>query len=79
MGEQEPAVGRIVHYRVPNWDSEGRHNGLEEGDVLPAMIVRVWSGNCVNLKVFLDGEGSVWRTSVSQGSHPGCRDWPQKS
>lgn len=43
MSEQKPTVGRIVHFKV------------SENIVRPAIITRVWNGDCVNLAVFLDG------------------------
>ena len=44
------AIGRIVHYRY-------KHPTTGELHTRPAMIVRVWSPECVNLQVFLDGNG----------------------
>ena len=40
-------------------------NDVREGDIVPAMVLRVWSpdGN-VNLKVMLDGSDTYWATSV---------------
>jgi hypothetical protein len=70
-----PAVGRIVEYRI------------DEHEVRPAMIVRVFTPECVNLQVFVDGvndlgpcpkfngeegrRGLAWRTSVKRGDGPG--------
>lgn len=77
MSEQkQPSVGRIVHYHVGAFDGpEMRHNHTEEED-LPAVIVRVWSDTCVNLKVFTDGPTDVWKTSVLLGDKPGEWGWP---
>ena len=62
--QQTPALGRIVHYILP----DGHHIG----DHRPAIITRVWSDTCVNLTVFTDSEndgfppnGLIHRTSVS--------------
>lgn len=41
-----PTVGRIVHFLVE------RRGEIE---ARPAMIVKVWSEDCVQLQVFLDG------------------------
>ncbi len=65
-----PYVGQIVLYHV---DPEGdppqiRSNHVE---VLPAIIVSVWSGECVNLKVICDGPTNEWKTSVLFGDEPG--------
>jgi hypothetical protein len=56
----KPQVGRIVHYVLYN------------GEIRPAIIVRVWGDEMVNLRVFFDGSndageesyGTEWRTSV---------------
>lgn len=65
-----PYVGQIVLYKVdPEFDPpELLHNQVE---VLPAIVVRPWSGDCVNLKIFTDGEVDVWKTSVLFGDEPG--------
>lgn len=44
----KPAVGRIVHVLVDPKVNNG-------SDVAPAIITRVWSDNCVNLRVMHDG------------------------
>lgn len=44
----KPAIGRIVHVLV----DPGINNG---SDVAPAIITRVWSDTCVNLRVLHDG------------------------
>jgi hypothetical protein len=43
-------------------------NSVQAGDVLPAVIVRVWSveNGCSNLQVFLDGNDTYWATSRVQ-------------
>jgi hypothetical protein len=62
----KPTVGRIVHFVMPG-NSQHR----------PAIIVRVWSEQCVNLQVFTDcmndllpdggqpAPGVLWVTSAS--------------
>jgi len=52
------AVGRIVHVLV---DPEV-NNG---SDVAPAVIVRAWTEECVNLRALLDGPETPWLTSYS--------------
>ena len=50
----KPSIGRIVHY----WDGD-----LAEPS--PAIITKVWSDECINLKVFRDGvDSSECVTSV---------------
>lgn len=61
---QKPSVGRIVHVTV-----DPRHNN--GADVAPAVITRVWSDTCVNLRVLHDGPSAApegrqdWLTSWS--------------
>jgi hypothetical protein len=62
-----------------------KHTGNEvrEGDVFPALIVRVWPTS-VNLQVFLDGNDTYWATSRPEASisgdagevQPGTWTWP---
>lgn len=72
-----PTVGRIVHFYPASEDCITGYNGAE---VLPAIIVRVWSDSCVNLKVLTDGPYDVWKTSVikrAEGSDMKYTwDWP---
>lgn len=51
-------------------------NEAKEGDVVPMMIVRVWSPEMVNGQVFLDGNDTLWATSVHEGDQPGNYSWP---
>ncbi|MCX4993862.1 hypothetical protein [Streptomyces longwoodensis] len=55
-------------------------NRVEEGDVFPAMIVRVWheSTVTVNAQVFLDGTDVLWATSRAEGTEPGTWAWPER-
>lgn len=65
-----PEVGDIVMYVVSDSDTpEVRNNNAK---ILPAVVVRVWSDTCVNLKIIPDGDGgNVWKTSVQKGHEPG--------
>ncbi len=82
--ERIPAasVGRIVHYVLPD--------GHNAGDHRPAIIVRVWSPECVQLQVFTDGTndgagygaGIDWRSSVARDDSAlkrGSWHWPERS
>lgn len=85
----KPTIGRIVHY----WPrkSAGADNGLPmvyavAAEPVPAIIVRVWSDDCVNLRVFndaeprYDAEAQEHVTSVTrcdQGDTWGW-DWPAR-
>jgi hypothetical protein len=70
---QRPSIGRIVTYRP-----------AAEGDQpVPAMIVRVWSDTCVNLRVFSDSAPGPddHRRSVVLAENPDQRDrwsWPAR-
>lgn len=44
----KPTIGRVVHVLVDPKINNG-------SDVAPAMITRVWSDECVNLRVLHDG------------------------
>ena len=46
-------------------------NTAEEGQILPMVIVGIWSDSVVNGQVFLDGNDTLWVTSVPQGDLPG--------
>jgi hypothetical protein len=46
-------------------------NEAREGQILPMVIVGIWSDKCVNGHVFLDGNDSFWVTSAPQGNNPG--------
>lgn len=75
--DQKPSVGRIVHYNSA------------KGEVLPALITRVWNedpGTC-NLTVFTDGTDedgavatTVRKTSVVPGEpgEAGKWNWPPR-
>ncbi|MDQ0933812.1 hypothetical protein [Streptomyces turgidiscabies] len=52
-----PAVGDVV--LVPADPAE--NNGAAEA---PAVVTRVWSATTVNVRVLLDSEAVIWRTSV---------------
>lgn len=69
------------------WPSGAQaHIGNEayEGAKFPAVVVRNWDGNMLNLKVMLDGTDEYWATSVHEnrpatGIHDaGCWSWPER-
>lgn len=84
-----PSIGCIVHYMLSADDArrittrrkaahagEGGGNFVDEGQVYPMLIVRVWGETeqaSVNGQVFLDGDDTLWVTSVGQGDGP--RQW----
>jgi hypothetical protein len=53
-------------------------NGVDEGDVFPMMVTRVWSGSCVNGQAFLDGNDCLWVTSATEGTGGHTWSWPPR-
>ncbi|MEU0332239.1 hypothetical protein [Streptomyces sp. NPDC006193] len=53
-------------------------NSVQEGDALPAVIVRVWAESTItcNLQVLLDGNDTFWATSRPEGTTAGT--WSRK-
>ncbi len=80
----EPTIGRIVIYRLNQYDRDELkalgadlpNNGAE---VVPAVIVRVFSATCVNLRVLVDGRQALWATSRSPGDGDGQWSWPVRA
>lgn len=74
----KPTIGRIVIYNTTGLErSEMEQNPqCNVSEKLPAMITAVWSDDCVNLKVFLDGEGEIWKTSAQKGDDEDQWNWP---
>jgi hypothetical protein len=52
-------------------------NDVAEGQLFPALIVRVWQGGLVNLQVQLDGNDVYWATSRKEGEDVGTWHWPE--
>jgi hypothetical protein len=79
----EPTIGRIVLFTLDEQNekriTEENGNNATCSPVLPAVIVKVWSASCVNLKVLTDGPKDLWVTSVSFGTGPRTCAWPQRS
>lgn len=53
----KPSLGRIVLTLVAPETNNG-------ADVAPAIITRVWSDTCVNIRTLNDSMNSEWKTSV---------------
>ena len=86
---QIPSLGRIVQYTLNAIDvarinelrkqREVIGNQVEEGQVYPMLIVRVWGDtptSSVNGQVFLDADDTLWVTSRSVGEGSGHFAWP---
>ena len=67
-------LGLIVNYKTTEQDQKSMSEHSRVCNVqeeLPAVVVKVWGPECVNLKVFHDGQGDTWVTSSLQGDTPG--------
>ena len=53
-------------------------NPVAEGDVYPMLITRVWNDTLVQGQVFLDGNDTLWATSVGEGIGPRTYAWPPR-
>jgi hypothetical protein len=53
-------------------------NPVAEGDEFPMIVCRVWSEKTVNGQVFLDGNDTLWTSSVVEGTEPGTWHWPER-
>lgn len=63
---------------VPAWPMGAQAhvgNQAQAGDLLPTLVVKIWEGQMINGQVFLDGNDTLWKTSVEQGSEAGQWDW----
>lgn len=60
----KPTIGRIVHYYPSEYDNPEQWNRGEVGQPIAAVIVRVWSDECVNLRLLTDCDYTPWKTSV---------------
>jgi hypothetical protein len=69
----KPSLGRIVIYHFGS--DQAVNNG--EADA-PAVIVRVYSDTCVNLRILCDGNAILWKGSVQQGHSMDQWSWPVK-
>lgn len=84
MTDQSPTVGRIVHYRLSDQDINdvflmvGSRSDARADDVLPSVIIRTHEQGVVDLQVFLDAPGALYRTSVSHGDHQRQWSWPPR-
>lgn len=80
---QLPSIRSIVHYVLRDGRSKGEHR--------PAIIVKIWSTEMVQLQVFTDStndfekgtagaDGILWATSVhyDEAAEPGTWHWPEE-
>lgn len=59
-------------------------NSAQNGDEYPLVVVRVWPDEFgpgipgVNGQLLLDGNDTLWLTSVAEGTAPGTWHWPER-
>lgn len=80
---QEITIGRMVHYKLAAHDISAfgaETNGLKEGDLVPAVIARVWNQDpgCCNLRLLPDGTCTPMVGSRVLGTLPGEWCWPAR-
>jgi len=70
-------VARILEGVWPVGAQAHIGNVVTEGDIFPAVVVRVWNTDLINIRVMLDGTDDYWATSrhVSEDAVPGCFHW----
>lgn len=74
----KPSIGRTVHFVLDS--------GPNKGEDRPAVIVRVWTDELVNLQVITDGpndglDAIVWKTSIQfseDTSKTPTWHWPER-
>jgi hypothetical protein len=76
----KPTIGRVVIYKTTEEDRKKMRESSNQNvqHELPATIVAVWSESCVNVKVDIDGEGQLWKTSINLGTEEGNWGWPNR-
>lgn len=52
---------------------------VEEGQVLPAMVVGTPESGNADLSVYLNGTDTLWSPEASEGDAPGCWSWPPRA
>lgn len=68
-------IGSIVVFKFCENERNQQNN---YATYAPAVITRVWSGTCVNLRILADGPGVDWRTSVVYGTDDYQWRWPDE-
>lgn len=81
----KPSIGRIVIYKTTQVERDHMQSLSNSGvptnisSELPAIIVAVWSENCINVKVIVDGrQQDILKTSISFGENEGQLHWPER-
>ena len=60
----KPTIGRIVHYYPTASDHPQDFLNQKLGEPIAAVIVKVWTEECVNLRLISDSDSTAWITSI---------------
>jgi hypothetical protein len=77
-------AGRIKEEKWPLGAQAHIGNGHYSGQILPMIACVVWPNEYgpnyhgVNGQVFLDGNDTLWVTSIKEGTENGTWEWPRK-
>lgn len=74
---------RVADTESPTWPKGSQaHKGnrVSAGEIIPAVIIVAWPADIygVNAQGFLDGNDSIWLTSIKEGTEPGTWRWPER-
>lgn len=81
--DAEAVMRRREGFVQEGWPATAqRHvgNPVSEGTIVPAIVVSQLTGDpsVVNAQALLDGNDSLWITSVHEGTEPGTWSWPPR-
>lgn len=75
-----PTKAHIVTYNTTKEEQKAwaENPAVNTHEQLPAIVVAVNEGGTLNLKVMLDGEGTLTKRSVGEGTEGGTWAWPER-
>jgi hypothetical protein len=78
-----PTLGRLVLFtcdslNATEWNRRNDGQIIKPGDQLPAMVVKVWTPQVVDLRVFRSAATDGWVASVGEGTGDRNWSWPQR-
>ena len=85
---QKPTIGRCVHYcltkanvaqiRAQRKSEDNVGNPVHHGQIVPMTIVAVWVDGKINGQCILDGNDSLWLSTIGEGEEQGQWFWPPR-
>jgi hypothetical protein len=78
----DAARNMAAHREKKNGSQVHIGNSVYEGEVFPLVITRVWGDqpeSAVNGQVLLDGNDTLWVSSVNVGEGPRTFAWPTRA